>query len=247
VSYLINDLRTQATEPIIPCPRCRFTHDISAYLAAKPKDIHYSPSAPLSEVSPFIQHEDCVMEVDYPSLDASTICPIFSETGECRYGLKCRFLGAHVRRDADGQLLLVQDEDKKARSAVIAREVNFMDPDTLKLLRSKKYPHPITDTYLLELQENGDDASAPRDYLQASTSTSITVAEPEQSMDIETDKTGEAMSSDNIINKRAGGSATQIDMPETPSRFTEKKRLHWAGKTCASHISLNDCIALLSA
>ena len=71
-------------------------------------------------------------------MDYSTTCPVFAETGECRHGLKCRFLGGHVRTDDSGQLVLIRDEDKRARSAVSAKEVNFMNPDTLKLLRSKK-------------------------------------------------------------------------------------------------------------
>jgi len=74
-------------------------------------------------------------------VDKSAICPVFSETGECRYGLKCRFLGGHVQKDSSGNLVLIVDEEKKARSAISAKEVNFVGPDVLKLLRSRKVCH----------------------------------------------------------------------------------------------------------
>ena len=41
---------------------------------------------------------------------------------------------------------------------------------------------------------------------------------------------------DNIVEARTGernGSSSQVDTPDMPIRFPEKKRLHWAGKTCA--------------
>jgi tRNA-dihydrouridine synthase 3 len=74
-------------------------------------------------------------------VDQSTICPVFAETGECRHGLKCRFLGGHVQKDSSGNLVLIVDEEKKARSAVSAKEVNFVSPDVFKLLRSRKVGH----------------------------------------------------------------------------------------------------------
>jgi tRNA-dihydrouridine synthase 3 len=71
----------------------------------------------------------------------NTTCPVFEETGECKHGFKCRFLGGHAHKDEAGNLVLIQDEEKIARSAVSAKELNFMSPDTLKLLRSKKVRH----------------------------------------------------------------------------------------------------------
>jgi tRNA-dihydrouridine synthase 3 len=50
-------------------------------------------------------------------------------------------LGGHVQKDSSGNLVLIVDEEKKARSAVSAKEVNFVGPDVLKLLRSKKVSH----------------------------------------------------------------------------------------------------------
>ena len=33
--------------------------------------------------------------------------------------------------------------------------------------------------------------------------------------------------------RELGGPLSQVDTPDMPVRFSEKKRLHWAGKTCA--------------
>jgi tRNA-dihydrouridine synthase 3 len=77
-------------------------------------------------------------DVKYPCLDLSTSCPIFAEAGECRYGLKCRFLGGHVHTDDKGELVSLVDEHKKAQTAVSCSEANFASPETLKLLRSRK-------------------------------------------------------------------------------------------------------------
>lgn len=55
-----------------------------------------------------------------------------------RYGFKCRFLGGHVRVDESGSLALIGDDDKKARAALTAVEVNYVGAETQKLLKTKK-------------------------------------------------------------------------------------------------------------
>ena len=72
------------------------------------------------------------------SLDANTTCPIFQKIGECKHGLKCRFLGSHSRIQENGELELIVDEEKKARVAASETEVNFIDADTLRKIRTKK-------------------------------------------------------------------------------------------------------------
>ena len=70
-----------------------------------------------------------------------TTCAIYSETGKCRHGFKCRFLGAHAKAAVDGfpdELALVVDEDKTAHAAISAAELNFVDPDVRKQLRTRK-------------------------------------------------------------------------------------------------------------
>ena len=55
---------------------------------------------------------------------------------------------------------------------------------------------------------------------------------------------------DNIAETRTGetnGPLSQVDTPDVPVRFSEKKRLHWAGKTCEFNqlwkVHLNTCLA----
>ena len=122
--------------------RCRFTHDVPAYLAAKPRDIHFPSVEDISDVPPFVRLPDVEMsedgEAQKSSLDPTTTCPVFQRTGDCKHGLKCRFLGSHVRTRDDGELELVVDEEKKARVAASETEVNFIDGDTLRKIRTKK-------------------------------------------------------------------------------------------------------------
>jgi len=113
-----------------PCEfgdKCRFTHDIHAYLQAKPPDV---PTAS---------------------------CPVFNEFGECkqvtllsfpsslillsRYGFKCRFLGTHLRSDLSQSppvFTLLKDPLKIANSLLSFKEINYISSDILKQLRCKK-------------------------------------------------------------------------------------------------------------
>jgi hypothetical protein len=36
------------------CVRCRFTHDVDAYLAAKPRDIRFPSITNISDIPPFV-------------------------------------------------------------------------------------------------------------------------------------------------------------------------------------------------
>lgn len=120
--------------------RCRNTHDVTAYLAAKPKDIIIPPVTAFSDAAPFVSlAEDTDMsEGDGPPFDPRAHCPVFDATGECRYGLKCRFLGGHARLDESGQTILVVDEERKAVAATTQTELNTIDGDILKRIRTKK-------------------------------------------------------------------------------------------------------------
>lgn len=120
--------------------RCRFMHDIPAYLTAKPHDLHIPQMSEMSDLPPYAPSPETLRKShpEYPTLDLNTVCPVFAETGECRYGFKCRFLGGHVKFSETGELSLVGDEDKKARAALTAHEVNFVGADVQRMLRSKK-------------------------------------------------------------------------------------------------------------
>jgi tRNA-dihydrouridine synthase 3 len=72
------------------------------------------------------------------SVDFPTRCLPFETTGSCRLGLKCRFLGGHMRKAEDGTVSSVEDEGKKRATLTANTELNFVSPSTLKLLRAKK-------------------------------------------------------------------------------------------------------------
>ncbi|KAI8972448.1 zinc finger dihydrouridine synthase [Trametes punicea] len=202
---------------------CRFTHDVSAYLAAKPRDIHFPSPDDLLDVPPFVRLPDVEMAEsrDGPqsSLDFTTTCPIFQRTAECRHGLKCRFLGNHVRAKENGDLELVVDEEKKARLAAAETELNFIDGDTLKKLRTKKYPHPIADAYLKEIQNTGDERQA-----DTITDAAEPAAEAALEAQAQPPHAAQPCGTDNT-------DCSQDDTPDVPLRSVEKKRLHWTGKT----------------
>ncbi|OSD00670.1 zinc finger dihydrouridine synthase [Trametes coccinea BRFM310] len=204
---------------------CRFTHDVAAYLAAKPRDIHFPSPEDLSDKPPFVRLPDVEMaedaEAPQTSLDFTTTCPIFQHTGECRHGLKCRFLGSHVQKKEDGQLELVVDEEKKARLAAAETELNFLDADTLKKIRTKKYPHPIADAYLKEIQQASNEQGGGNTVEASETPASSAPETPAGTQPIES----VPAASDDAVDR------SQDDTPDVPLRFVEKKRLHWAGKT----------------
>jgi tRNA-dihydrouridine synthase 3 len=84
------------------------------------------------------------------------------------------------------------------------------------------------------LREQDEAESKPK---AIASQNSIIVAEPEQmNVDAEPNPSPEAHPT-NIISKRTGDPSpimSQADTPDAPPRFSEKKRLHWSGKTCKS-------------
>jgi tRNA-dihydrouridine synthase 3 len=156
--------------------RCRFTHDIPAYLSQKPRDIYFpsgssisleppyvslptvtASDAPVDPTTPTSTSSATTTDITPPSLaplpqpqdptvsiDFTTTCPVFQETGECRHGLKCRFLGAHADQittedgSASTSIKLKVDEDLKAATVLSSKELNFSGPENLALLRKKK-------------------------------------------------------------------------------------------------------------
>ncbi|KAF9553435.1 FMN-linked oxidoreductase [Agrocybe pediades] len=235
---------------------CRFMHDIPAYLAAKPRDLHIPEMSQMSELPPYAPEPETLVKShpDYPSLDLNTICPVFAETGECKYGFKCRFLGGHVKFSESGELSIVVDEEKKAQSALTAREVNFVGADVQRMLRSKKYPTPISDQYLRELaieNANADgNGNKPKPVPNAN---SVIIGEPEQDIDdvqmVEAtptleEKPAEAPAQDaktpvdQVVETRTGESlpsTSQTDTPDVRPRFAEKKR--FTGRAKLVHLA----------
>lgn len=65
---------------------------------------------------------------------------------------------------------------------------------------------------------------------------SVIVAEPEQDLNsmVSALKTPECLTTgiQELVQKRTGDTAQPTDTEDVPIGFREKKRLHWAGKTC---------------
>ncbi|KAG6889934.1 tRNA-dihydrouridine synthase 3 [Termitomyces sp. Mi166 len=217
----------------------QFSHDIRAYLAAKQQDIRIPEISEISNAPTFAPDSIKLAKPhpEHPSINLNTVCPIFAETGECRYGFKCRFLGGHVQVGPSGNLTLVNDEEKKARTAVSSQELNFIGGDIQKQLRSKKYSFPISDACLREIQQQNDVETSSKPKTDGG-SGAVVLTEPEQDMDIDTTASEKptrapASTTEESIEKRTGESslASTSDTPDVPVRFAEKKRLHWSGKT----------------
>ncbi|KAG6877528.1 tRNA-dihydrouridine synthase 3 [Termitomyces sp. T159_Od127] len=228
----------------------QFSHDTAAYLAAKQQDLRVPDTSEISDASPIAPDFTKLTQPhpEHPSVDLNTTCPIFAETGECRSVSKPPYpsieslveytdmaLNADIlETDTSGNMILVKDEEKKARTAVSSQELNFIGGDVQKQLRSKKYPFPISDAYLRELQQQNDAETSSKPKAEGEV---VVLAEPEQNMDVdamasEKPAKSPSVATEELMEKRIGESSTFMsDTPDVPVRFAEKKRLHWSGKT----------------
>ncbi|KAJ3851105.1 zinc finger dihydrouridine synthase [Lentinula lateritia] len=210
---------------------CKYNHDLQAYLAAKPPDLRMPTMNELL---------DAGSAVEDAADSQPARCPIFEEFGECKYGFKCRYLSAHVQKSSSENggtesLSLVVDDEKKARAAISAKEVNYIGGETQKLLRTKKYPFPVTDAYLLKLQEadrREQEIEKERKRLKEEErekaeegDDTVVVAEPEQSLD------SAAKIQERTAMDVTSAPHADLDTSDVPMRFSEKNRLDWKGKT----------------
>lgn len=230
---------------------CRFSHDIRAYLDAKPRDIFFPSASMLSKDPPFVSLPSTdaneTEEPEESSVDSVTGCPVFGATGSCRLGLKCRFLGGHVRKAEDGTVALVEDEEKKALTLAANTEHNSVSPTALKLLRTKKYPTPVSDGYLQELKAMTEEREGKENRLDVSAegdgATTVT-ANPDVELGgpcIEVSSPGRPHSVSAALPATAAEPAptklspdeahAQADLPDVPYRVSEKRRLNWSNKT----------------
>jgi tRNA-dihydrouridine synthase 3 len=84
---------------------CKFAHTWEEYFKTKPQDVHYDPIAEFQTTPPFVLGNQVVSageDVVGKRLDTTTICPVKRDLGWCPYGMKCRFLGSHLKRVEDG-------------------------------------------------------------------------------------------------------------------------------------------------
>ena len=80
-------------------------------------------------------------EIDpaFASVDFATVCPVFKESGTCRHGLKCRFLGGHACKiDGEPWIEVAKDQNREDELRNTVTELNFLGPGTLKQLRTKQ-------------------------------------------------------------------------------------------------------------
>ena len=84
---------------------CKFAHTWEEYFKTKPQDVHYDPSAEFQTTPPFVLGNEVVSagdDVVGRRLDTTTVCPVKRDLGWCPYGMKCRFLGSHLKRVEEG-------------------------------------------------------------------------------------------------------------------------------------------------
>lgn len=207
--------------------KCRFSHDIPGYLAAKHRDVYLPSASALSSTPPFVSQPEPATPLEGApvSVDTNTTCPVFAETGYCRQGFKCRFLGGHFALAtppvADGsnqnensssatsaRMTLVVDEEKRRLMEDKTREGNIMPMNKVKDIRSRKYPTPITEAYLEELNRQVDQPDGPENM---------------------EDEPPNPVLAPPLTPKQP--TTPFEDSPDVPMRPQEKKRLRWKGLT----------------
>ncbi|KIM28230.1 hypothetical protein M408DRAFT_70263 [Serendipita vermifera MAFF 305830] len=183
--------------------KCKFSHDIPAYLAMKPPDLHIPTG--LLTVPPFVEASDA---------ERTPRCPYFDEYGYCRVGFKCRFLGAHL--DGEGTSVAVRrNEEKAERVKETVVELNNVSSDLMKRLRKWEFPFTRAKEFaqILKANEGHSMAFAPIGGSSlAPTELPIEDGEEEPSVENGTSK------------------STSTNQPRIVERL-EKRRLHWQGLT----------------
>lgn len=135
---------------------CKWSHDVSAYLAARLGDIQLA--LPTSSD-------------DLTAVLTDHTCPAFSTLGECAFGFKCRFGLSHMRKVEDGAGVagsgweLIVDHDKIAQRKLELGEerfsqlsdkgeYNFISMEKIKTIRQGESPLAVA--YLNSIGETLD-------------------------------------------------------------------------------------------
>ncbi|KAE9402669.1 FMN-linked oxidoreductase [Gymnopus androsaceus JB14] len=227
---------------------CKFSHDIEGYLKTKPRDLRFPGSVDealrLSSVALDIgsskegEGNEAGKEKDSETQHGETPeevrCPVFSDVGFCKAGFKCRYLGAHCTVGEDGKHVLV---DASTMSTPGGPELNHISPHTQKLLRTKKYATPISDSFLEELKEGEArvarverEAKAAREAeAEAEAQVDRMVGEAEGEVSKQESMVGDAKEAESKMD--ADAVEASKDTPDVPVRWVEKNRLNWEGKT----------------
>ncbi|KAF9269105.1 FMN-linked oxidoreductase [Marasmius fiardii PR-910] len=214
---------------------CRFNHDIPSYLAAKPEDLRIPLVSEILD-EPKLESRDVIVGLTSSSTGRPVVCPVFEEHGECRYGYKCRYLSAHIKRkNSESETPeLVVDEERKARLAISATEVNYVRPETQKLLRTKKFPFPVWEAYQKEINEAEKKTEAEEQARKEHKRSGGDVSMENRDVQVKLES-DELKDVEIVVQKRTGVDLaeqdSQVDGPDSKVRFLEKKRLNWKGKS----------------
>lgn len=200
------------------CPhgdiKCKFSHDVAGFLAAKPADI-------------------------------ADRCPMFEETGRCKYGLVCRFGSSHIK---DNKNVINEELASKPHP----ESVNFLDKDVQVKLRKRQYDFSRAVPYLRQwtretkqrVQDNnvpvseraageGQAKAADGADAQAAATMDVEAASQAEPADKgkEKDTTTEAEAEvEKMEEERRVKIEQRLEFVETPLRAVEKKKIDWNDK-----------------
>ncbi|BFZ65189.1 tRNA-dihydrouridine synthase 3 [Saitoella coloradoensis] len=91
--------------------------------------------------------------------DISSTCPVFTSTGRCDAGWKCRFLSGHVEKpvedDSSTWKLVVDEERARAHEGDY---LNVVGRDAQKALRTHQMKLPKSEVYMTELEKEIEEA-----------------------------------------------------------------------------------------
>ncbi|KAG9063652.1 tRNA-dihydrouridine(47) synthase [NAD(P)(+)]-like protein [Linnemannia hyalina] len=176
-------------------------------------------------------NHDIKKYLDAKDKDIGDRCVNFENTGECHYGYKCRYLGAHM--DADGKL--TKDEAKMAAAENNTKNV-FSHELTLNL-RSFKFDFSRSEAYLKKMADELAEASKEQAKKTESTHTpteSTLTPAVESATEAPAEKDLSELENRDVKMPKATIVQEEISHPDTPDvkmRPAEKKRIDFRGKT----------------
>ncbi|ORY87464.1 hypothetical protein BCR35DRAFT_302230 [Leucosporidium creatinivorum] len=236
---------------------CRYSHDVSAYLAARLADIQFSLPTNPDDLTPALTDH---------------ICPAFANLGYCAFGFKCRFGLSHMRKVEDGAGLagsgweLIVDEDKIAqrkkehgeeafKMLSDKGEFNFISMETIKDIR--KGESPLAAAYLASIGEavdtrtdggsgkgknkrgrdgkpnnrNLEDAAAAKAKADAEAAAAAAAAAPQEPSTSTPSVDASTTTAPAEAPMDVDSHPSRSFVPDlAPVRATEKRRLDWRGK-----------------
>lgn len=174
-------------------------------------------------------NHDIKKYLDAKDKDIGDRCVNFENTGECHYGYKCRYLGAHM--DADGKL--IKDEAKMA--AAENNTMNVFPHDLTLNLRSFKFDFSRSEAYLKKMTDEMAEASKEQAKKTESTDTP-TEGTPavESATEAPAEKDLSELENRDVKVPKATIVQEEVSHPDTPDvkmRPAEKKKIDFRGKT----------------